>query len=133
MLSHELRNPLAPIRNSLYILDRAAPGGEQARRAQAVIDRQVGHLTRLVDDLLDVTRISRGKIQLQREPLDLADLVRRAVEDHRLVVRRTNGLELEVSIPDGPDLDQRRSHAPRAGDRQPARERGEVHAAGRAR
>jgi signal transduction histidine kinase len=63
MLSHELRNPLAPIRNSLYVLDRAAPGGEQAQRAQSVIDRQVTHLARLVDDLLDVTRISRGKIR----------------------------------------------------------------------
>src|SRR5262249_25971419 len=63
VLSHELRNPLAPIRNSIYILDRAAPGGEQALRAQAVIDRQVGYMTRLIDDLLDVTRISSGKIQ----------------------------------------------------------------------
>ena len=71
MLSHELRNPLAPIRNSLYILDRAAPGGTQATEAQAIIDRQVAQLTRLVDDLLDVTRIARGKIQLQRERLDL--------------------------------------------------------------
>lgn len=83
MLSHELRNPLAPIRNSIYILDHATPGGEQARRAQAVIARQVGHLTRLVDDLLDITRITHGKIQLQREALDLDDLARRTVEDHR--------------------------------------------------
>ncbi len=83
MLSHELRNPLAPIRNSLYVLDRAPPGGEQARRAQAIIDRQVSHMTRLIDDLLDVTRISRGKIQLQTEPLELNELAQRAVEDHR--------------------------------------------------
>jgi two-component system CheB/CheR fusion protein len=65
-----------------------------------VIDRQVGHLTRLVDDLLDVTRISRGKITLQRERLDLCDLVRRAVEDHREAFAK-NHLELEVSHPDG--------------------------------
>jgi hypothetical protein len=65
VLSHELRNPLAPIRNSLYILDRAAPGSDQARRAQMVIDRQVGHLSHLVDDLLDLTRISRNKIRLE--------------------------------------------------------------------
>ncbi len=83
MLSHELRNPLMPIRNSLYILERAAPGGEQSRRAQAVIDRQVGHLSRLIDDLLDVTRISRGKIQLRWEHLDFNQLVARTVEDHR--------------------------------------------------
>jgi two-component system CheB/CheR fusion protein len=100
MLSHELRNPLAPIRNSLHLLGRAAPGDEQARRAQAVIERQVAHLTRLVDDLLDVTRISRGKVQLKREPLDLAEAVRRAIEDHRPAFA-ASGLELHVAIPGG--------------------------------
>jgi signal transduction histidine kinase/ActR/RegA family two-component response regulator len=99
MLSHELRNPLAPIRNSLHILDRVAPGGDQARRAQAVIDRQIGHMTRLVDELLDVTRISRGKIQLQRERLDLGEMVRRAIDDHHPTFVR-NGLAVEVAIPD---------------------------------
>ena len=86
VLSHELRNPLTPIRNSLYILDRATPGSEQARRAHSVIDRQVGHLSRLVDDLLDVTRITRGKIRLQRTRFDLVDLVRRAVDDYRSIL-----------------------------------------------
>jgi len=74
MLSHELRNPLAPIRNSLYILDCVAPGSEQARQAQEVMSRQVGQLTRLVDDLLDITRITSGKIQLQRERLELGEV-----------------------------------------------------------
>jgi two-component system CheB/CheR fusion protein len=83
MLSHELRNPLTPVRNSLYILEHAAPGGEQGKRALDVLGRQIGQLTRLVDDLLDVTRVSRNKIQLQRGPLELSDLVRRTVEDHR--------------------------------------------------
>ena len=83
VLSHELRNPLAPITNSLYILDHAVPGGEQAHRAQAVIGRQVGQLARLVDDLLDVTRIARNKIPLQRQRLELGELVRRTMEDHR--------------------------------------------------
>jgi PAS domain S-box-containing protein len=83
MLSHELRNPLAPIRNSLYLLDRAAPDGEQARRAKAILHRQVGQLTWLIDDLLDVTRITHGKVQLQRERLDLNELAHRTVEDHR--------------------------------------------------
>jgi two-component system CheB/CheR fusion protein len=95
MLSHELRNPLAPIRNSVYILDRAAPGGEQARRAHAVIDRQVQHLTRLVDDLLDVTRISRGKVRLKRERIDLGELARRCAEDHRSIFA-TAAVALEV-------------------------------------
>jgi two-component system CheB/CheR fusion protein len=83
MLSHELRNPLAPIRNCTYILERAEPGGDQARRALAVIERQAGQLARLVDDLLDVTRITRNKIPLQRETLELNELVRRAMEDQR--------------------------------------------------
>jgi two-component system CheB/CheR fusion protein len=83
VLSHELRNPLAPITNSLFILDHAVPGGEQARRAQAVIGRQVGQLARLVDDLLDVTRMSRDKLKLQRTRLDLNQLVRQTLADHR--------------------------------------------------
>jgi predicted ATPase/signal transduction histidine kinase/ActR/RegA family two-component response regulator len=83
VLSHELRNPLAPIRNSLFVLDRAEPGSEQAHRARAVMDRQVRHLTRLVDDLLDVTRINRGRIELKRERLDLNEVAQRTAEDYR--------------------------------------------------
>jgi len=99
MLSHELRNPLAPIRNSLYILDRASPGGEQAKRAHEIINRQVGHMTRLIDDLLDVTRIGRGKFHLQQESVDLRELVLRTVEDHRPAFV-ANGVELEVAVGD---------------------------------
>ncbi len=110
VLSHELRNPLAPIRNALYVLDRAAPGGDQAARARAVLGRQVGHLTRLVDDLLDVTRISRGKIQLQRSRIDLGEVVRRTVEDHKALLAE-RGIALEVRIAPGPlevDADETR-------------------------
>jgi PAS domain S-box-containing protein len=82
-LSHELRNPLAPIRNSVFVLSRSAPGSEAAHRAQVIIDRQVTHLTRLIDDLLDVTRIARGKIQLQLEHVELGALLRRTLDDHR--------------------------------------------------
>jgi PAS domain S-box-containing protein len=96
VLSHELRNPLTPIRNSLYILDRATPGGEQSRRAHSVIDRQVNHLARLVDDLLDVTRISRGKIHLQRTRLDLVEVVHRTIEDHRSLL---DSHEVAVDLP----------------------------------
>jgi PAS domain S-box-containing protein len=95
MLSHELRNPLAPIRNGLYVLDRAAPGGEQAKRAQAVVHRQVGVLTWLIDDLLDVTRIAHGKVHLRRERLELNELARRAVEDQRAVFA-TREIRLEL-------------------------------------
>ena len=90
LLSHELRNPLMPICNSLYVLERALPGGEQAGRAQRVIGRQVGHLARLVDDLLDVTRLGSRKIQLQRSRVDLAQLVARTVEDHQAVFAERN-------------------------------------------
>ena len=83
VLSHELRNPLAPIRNSTFVLGRLIRADERSGKALATIDRQVDQLSRLVDDLLDVTRISRGKVRLQPVRLDLVELVRRAVEDHR--------------------------------------------------
>jgi PAS domain S-box-containing protein len=88
VLSHELRNPLTPIRNSLFVLEHAEPGSDQAKRAQDVISRQTGQLARLVDDLLDITRVSRNKIQLRCGPLELNDLVRRTVEDHRTLFER---------------------------------------------
>ena len=95
ILSHELRNPLAPIQNAFNVLERADPTSEQAARARTVIGRQVRHLTRLVDDLLDVTRISRGKVQLVRVRTDLEEVVRRTVEDHRsMFVKREVSLEL---------------------------------------
>jgi PAS domain S-box-containing protein len=100
MLSHELRNPLAPIRNSTYILRHAEPGSGQARRAQSVIERQTEHLTRLVDDLLDVTRIARGKIELRPSRVDLRDVVSHAAEDFR-VLMQDRGVRLDVLLPDG--------------------------------
>jgi signal transduction histidine kinase/CheY-like chemotaxis protein len=77
LLGHELRNPLAPIVTALELVKRR--GGGEAREIQ-VIERQVRHLTRLVDDLLDVSRITRGKVELSREPLDVAGVVARAIE-----------------------------------------------------
>jgi PAS domain S-box-containing protein len=82
-LSHELRTPLATIRNSISVLERAEPDGDPARKAKASIHRQVTHLTHIVDDLLDVTRIAHGKVRLQREPVELGDLVRQTLEDQR--------------------------------------------------
>ncbi|MFM0379999.1 ATP-binding protein [Paraburkholderia strydomiana] len=99
MLSHELRNPLAPIQNSLFILDRVDPSGQQARNAKEVICRQVTHLTKLVDDLLDVTRIAQGKIELQRTNVDLAALVKRTAEDYRTLAQG-RGLEFSVTVDD---------------------------------
>ena len=100
MLGHELRNPLAPIRNGLYILDRVPKDGAQAVRARAIIERQFGHLTRLVDDLLDVSRITRGKVALRRERLDLCALLRRTVEDFSTTFVEA-GVTLEVSAGPG--------------------------------
>jgi PAS domain S-box-containing protein len=100
MLSHELRNPLAPMRNGLAVLALAAPESEEARRARTALERQVNHLSRLVDDLLDLTRVSRGKIELRREPLDLAELAARTAEDHRPLLADA-GVALDVHVPAG--------------------------------
>lgn len=96
MLSHELRNPLAPIRNSLYILQHTPAGSEAARRAMDVLDRQVEHLARLVEDLLDVTRLSRDLIQIEGRRVELNGLVRRAMDDHRALFER-KGVALSLS------------------------------------
>ena len=101
MLSHELRNPLAPIQNSVYLLDHSPAGSEQAVRARGVLLRQTRHLTRLVDDLLDVTRISRGKIELRRARIDAGDIVSRSCDDHRAVFER-RGVALHVEVPRAP-------------------------------
>jgi signal transduction histidine kinase/ActR/RegA family two-component response regulator len=97
MLSHELRNPLAPIRHSLHLLDHAEAGSEQAARARAVLRRQTDHLTRLVEDVLDVTRISRGNINVQKTRLDLLELVRRTVEDHNMLFS-TRGVAFDLHL-----------------------------------
>lgn len=78
MLGHELRNPLSPIVTALQLMK--LQGSEGSERARAVIERQVNHLTRLVDDLLDVSRIARGKVELRAEVVEMADVVAKAVE-----------------------------------------------------
>jgi signal transduction histidine kinase/ActR/RegA family two-component response regulator len=79
MLGHELRNPLAAIANAMHVLDTGSPPPELARRAREIIARQNAHLVRLVDDLLDVARVTSGKIALVRRPIDLAPAVRHAL------------------------------------------------------
>jgi signal transduction histidine kinase/CheY-like chemotaxis protein len=101
MLAHELRNPLAPIELTLETLRRRQIGGREAEGAYATIARQVTHLTRLVDDLLDISRITRGLIQLHREPVDLATVVGHAVEMAAAVVE-SRGHDLMVSLPARP-------------------------------
>jgi len=80
MLAHELRNPLAPISNAIHIMKLPNPDETQLAWCRDVIGRQVEHMVRLVDDLLDVSRISRGKIELKKETLEVSAIVRRAVE-----------------------------------------------------
>ncbi|HET6576512.1 MAG TPA: response regulator [Fimbriiglobus sp.] len=101
MLAHELRNPLAPIRNAAEVLRLAGPEQPQVRWAREVIDRQLSHLVRLVDDLLDVSRITRGKITLKPEPTDLAVVVQHAIEASRPAIEQAKH-RLEVHVPPEP-------------------------------
>lgn len=100
-LAHELRNPLAPIRNSLQVLKMPGVDAGTAGRSRDMMERQVHHLVRLVDDLLDVSRVMRGKIELRRERVDLATVVGRAVETAQPLVDG-QGHRLSVSLPPEP-------------------------------
>jgi signal transduction histidine kinase/CheY-like chemotaxis protein len=101
VLAHELRNPLAPIRHVIEIMRLQAPADPNLNWARGVIDRQVGQLTHMVDDLLDVSRIARGKIRLQTENTNLGSVVDRAVETVRPVIDARK-LQLAVSLPGEP-------------------------------
>jgi PAS domain S-box-containing protein len=101
MLAHELRNPLAPIRTAVQVLHVKGSSLPDARWSRAVIDRQVQHLTRLVDDLLDISRITRNKLVLRRSPIELADVIAGAVESTRPLLEQC-GHELTVSLPPEP-------------------------------
>jgi PAS domain S-box-containing protein len=100
MLAHELRNPLAPISTAVEIL-RMKPSTEQSRWARDVISRQLAQLKRLVDDLLDVSRITSGKIQLHMEPIALGDVIANAVETS-LPLLSARGIVLGVDLPPAP-------------------------------
>lgn len=100
LLAHELRNPLAPISAGLHIL-RSAPGSDAAHRALAAMERQVGNMVRLIDDLMDIARITRGHIELRKERVDLRSVVERAGEAvHPPFDAR--GQRLELRLPHGP-------------------------------
>src|SRR5688572_10788474 len=99
-LAHELRNPLAPIRTGIEVL-RLRGNQEAGDTVLPMMERQVQHLTRLLDDLLDVSRITRGKVALQVERIDLARAVQAAVETNRGIIERMRH-ELEVSVPPEP-------------------------------
>ena len=105
MLGHELRNPLAPLRNALALLGPDDPDAETVRWARDIMGRQVGQIVRLVEDLLDLSRIMQGKLELRTERIDLRAVVTAAVETARPVID-SKGHELAVSLPAEPlDLD----------------------------
>jgi CheY-like chemotaxis protein len=98
MLSHELRNPLAPIRNAVEVVRRLQPTDPRLVWARDVVDRQVTHLAGLVDELLDVSRITQGKISLKKEPIELSKVVAHSVETVRAFID-ARGHQLSVTLP----------------------------------
>ena len=101
MLAHELRNPLAPIANAVHVLKVAGGDRDKVSWARDIIGRQLKQLTRLVDDLLDLSRITRGKIELKVEALDAAEIISAAVETSRPIIDAQRHT-LSVSLPDAP-------------------------------
>jgi PAS domain S-box-containing protein len=103
LLAHELRNPLAPLRNGLQILRLSDGDARSTGRAREMMDRQLNHMVRLIDDLLDVSRIGRNKMELRRQPVALSEVVSSAVETVRPAIDAA-GHELTVSLPARPVL-----------------------------
>ena len=101
MLAHELRNPLAPIRSAVKVLHLKGSRVPEARWSLEIIERQVQHLTRLVDDLLDISRITRNKLVLQTSRIELAEVITGAAESSRPIIEQY-GHELTVSLPSQP-------------------------------
>lgn len=101
VLAHELRNPLAPIRNGLQVLRLAGGGGEMVAEARSMMERQLAHMVRLVDDLLDVSRITRNKLDLRRERVALATVIHAAVETSRPLIKQS-GHTFSVTLTPAP-------------------------------
>jgi PAS domain S-box-containing protein len=101
VLAHELRNPLAPMRNSLELLKRSDANPVINERARGTMERQLSHMVRLVDDLLDLSRINSDKLQLQKQPVVLSEVVSQAVETVRPLIAES-GHELSIQLPSEP-------------------------------
>jgi signal transduction histidine kinase len=97
-LAHELRNPLAPIRSAMHILKRMYPGAHHVTEVRAVVERQLGHMTRLIDDLMDVGRITNNKVALQKETIELSTAIAHAVEICRPMLEVAQH-KVDVSFP----------------------------------
>ena len=98
-LAHELRNPLAPIRNGLNLLRMSGADGAAAAHVHEMMERQVSHMVRLVDDLLELSRISRGQIELQKERFPITTVINQAVETSRPLIE-SGGHRLDLSLPE---------------------------------
>jgi two-component system CheB/CheR fusion protein len=98
LLAHELRNPLAPIRTGLELIRLAGDTPESVRRVRPIMERQIGQMVRLIDDLLDISRITSGKIVLQRMPTSLPELIQAAVDAQRAAIE-TSHIELTIDVP----------------------------------
>ncbi len=101
LLAHELRNPLAPLRNGLQVMRLAVGDAHAIDQARGMMERQLGHMVRLIDDLLDISRISQNKMELRRSRVLLTDVVSSAVETARPAIEAA-GHELTISLPQGP-------------------------------
>lgn len=99
-LAHELRNPLAPMVNALWIMDTSGPGKDDGQ-ARAIIQRQLSHMVRLIDDLLDVSRITRGKLSIKMNTVELGSIMRNAIDTARPFID-SQGHRLDVKLPDEP-------------------------------
>jgi two-component system CheB/CheR fusion protein len=101
VLSHELRNPLAAIQLSLHVLEHGAADSEAVAASRRIVDRQLGQLVHLVDDLLDISRVTQNKIQLQRARVDVNDLVRATIEDNRAILEKA-GVVVQAGLAAAP-------------------------------
>jgi PAS domain S-box-containing protein len=101
MLGHELRNPLAPLRSALQLMKMQGATSEMISQARDTCERQVQHMVRLVDDLLDVSRVMRGRIEIRRETVELADMIRHGAEIAQPMID-SHGQKLLLSLPDKP-------------------------------
>lgn len=98
VLAHELRNPLAPMRNAIAILKRSDSNSSSSEKARITMERQLSHMVRLVDDLLDLSRINSDKLELQRQPVTLSEVILQAVETVRPMIAEA-GHELAIDLP----------------------------------
>jgi len=127
MLGHELRNPLAAIRGAAQLIQLAARRDPELQRAHGVLERQSSHMTYLIDGLLEVSRVVRGKIQLEREIVDAREIAAAVVHDRAAEVGNTFTVQLEL----GPDplwISADQVRITQVLDRQLARQRAQVHA-----